>query len=217
MPARKPKPQITIASWDEADEHLKILGETIRKREALQLVLNNRLARVREAIKSRLDPLIALERAIPVALEAFAAPRRGDFGEVKTMVLTHGELRFYLPPPSVQPLARKWTWERVGLAIRDIGRCLMASLGLWPRERAEPVNLIHAADIIQAGIGAESETPAARNLLRNGRWFRATVEINREQILADHREGKVTDAELAEIGLRVCQDELFEAKPKNEN
>ena len=216
MPARKPTPTIQIATWEEADEHLELLGTTTRKREALDRTLDGRLARVRKAIAARKTGLLALEKAIPDALKSFCTAHRDDFGASKTKELTHGTLRFYFASPSVALLAKKWSFERAFEALRDVGRRLLNAVGIWPRDKAEAVHLVNVADAIEQGVCLGLANPIVQTLLRNGRWIRIVAEFDKEQMLADYRDKKVGDAELAEIGIRIEQPEHFAAEPKSE-
>lgn len=47
-------------------------------------------------------------------------------------------------------------------------------------------------------------------------WIRQTPEIDKEQILADYREARCTDADLAKHGIKVVQRETFFVEPKLE-
>ena len=55
------------------------------------------------------------------------------------------------------------------------------------------------------------------NILKRPRWLRKKVEIDKEVIMSDYRNGKVSDSELARYGMRVAQKELFEIEPKGDD
>lgn len=48
------------------------------------------------------------------------------------------------------------------------------------------------------------------------RWLRVVTELDKETILADHRDEKVTDGELKNFGLYVSQTDAFFVEPKLE-
>lgn len=81
-------------------------------------------------------------------------------------------------------------------------------------------------DLVHARIGFRLCPPAVKTLNRRwtfgsvlevvqaaGRkladWVRTKQELDKEAILADYAAGNVSDADLAQVGLRVTQDEQF--------
>jgi len=109
MAARAPRVKTQAITYvpanrTEADEAIRVIGEQQRKRDAIQIDLNAKLADLKAAAEERAQPIAESIRELSKGVQTWAEANRAELtnnGRTKTCRLGNGELRWRMRPPSV--------------------------------------------------------------------------------------------------------------------
>jgi phage host-nuclease inhibitor protein Gam len=107
----------SLASWTDVDSRLNRLCVIDTDRRTAEVQMNAEISAVKLRFQDALNDQAKEDAELRGEIEQFAREHPEAFSPSKTIARLHGVLSFRTTPPSVVPLSRQWTAERVLEAI----------------------------------------------------------------------------------------------------
>jgi len=85
-----------IKTWEDVDLALKELGELEIKKNLVEGVLNETIAKAKAEAKEELEPVIKRAKELTKMIEIFAASKKDEFAKKRSKELTFGKVGFRL-------------------------------------------------------------------------------------------------------------------------
>jgi len=85
-----------IRNWEDVDLALKELGELEIKKNLVEGVLNETIAKAKAEAKEELEPVIKRAKELTKMIEIFAASKKDEFAKKRSKELTFGKVGFRL-------------------------------------------------------------------------------------------------------------------------
>ena len=131
--ARKKLNMITLHSWQECDEALRMIGEHQRDIAALESVMNEQIANAKTIAADRAAPLQAQVAELELALRDYAQTHRDDMDGRKSKLLTFGSVGFRRSTRISLPSAK----EKVAAIVARLRAKDMADCVVQPEPRVD--------------------------------------------------------------------------------
>lgn len=131
--ARKKLNMITLHSWQECDEALRMIGEHQRDIAALESVMNEQIANAKTIAADRAAPLKAQVVELELALRDYAQTHRDDMDGRKSKLLTFGSVGFRRSTRISLPSAK----EKVAAIVARLRAKDMADCVVQPEPRVD--------------------------------------------------------------------------------
>lgn len=185
--ARKKKQISTLRTPDHARECMKELKALTIQMQMIESDTNLAVLRIQEESRKRLDPLAQQRNALEHDLKLYVEENRHLFTRVRQIVTSFGKYGLRKLPPSVTTLKK----VKLGDAISRV-REVITSL----RRHVQPGKNYSDAELQNMSTRLSIYEP----------FLKRKESLDKEQVLAAYREGRVTDAELADFGLSIIND-----------
>lgn len=114
----KPTKTLLIISREHADQVLGEYVSALLEQERLQNSLDTQIAALHSELGPQIERAKVLCAAKEEALEAWAEQSPTEFGQTKSLQLTNGRIGFRFGPPTLKPLSKTFTWERILCLVR---------------------------------------------------------------------------------------------------
>lgn len=153
----------------------RCLGEYARltiERDAIAAEMDERIRAIRAEYEGRLSDLTQDAEVEFDLLADWAARNPAEFGERKSLELTHGTIGFRTGTPKLKTL-RGFTWDRV------MERLVVAEMQRYLRQRTEPAKDLLIAD--RELLGDESLKAVGLQVVQDETFF---LEAKREEVAA---------------------------------
>lgn len=109
----------TIKSRAEAEQAMGDVRQLAIERNSRLLYIEKRRKEIEDNEAERLGEIAAEINAVSERLRVWAEANMAEFGDKKTLELTHGKMGWRLGNPTLKPL-RGYTWASVVDALRDV-------------------------------------------------------------------------------------------------
>lgn len=152
--SKRIKPAIAlqqIISRADADSILGKIREIEIERRTLHLEIEAAKKRIEDEHAERITEITDELQAMVQQLQAWSDRHRAEFGDRKSMILTHGEMGWRMSPPALQTL-KKVTWKEV---LKRLGALKFRRFIRIKPEVAKDVILTHRDKLAARGLLAK--------------------------------------------------------------
>ena len=142
-----------LASWQEADEALRQIGENRRDLSAIENVMNERIAVAKADAEAKARPLKDQITMLETSLRDFTQAHQADMGNAKSRVLTFGKVGFRLTKRVSLPKGA----EKIAAIVEALTKRGMLECVNYPPAKIDKDALKKYSEEEIAAVGAKLE------------------------------------------------------------